>query len=167
MNQNSSHIFVFLFKVVRPHISQPNLCACFLFTLANYVSCPFPNPQLEHYNGTVYIVQNIKLLINLYNYSVKYDLIHPSISIMSNCFYLRNFSKKYIVHASYFPVPLDLLKMLKARLLKLFNLNAVYGSGITRKRYKLWRSSYWNFLHLHIISFPFSLQIFWNICKHP
>jgi hypothetical protein len=41
------------------------------------------------------------------------------------------------VHAPYFPVSLDLLKMLKARLLILFNLNAVYGSGITKKRYKL------------------------------
>jgi len=128
---------VFLFKVVPSHISQPNLCACFLFTLADYVSCPSPNPQLEHYNGTVYIVKNIKLLINLYHFSAKYDLIHSSISIMSNCFYLRRFSKKYLVHAPYFPVPLDLLKMLKARLLKLFNLNAVHGSGITRKRYKL------------------------------
>jgi len=56
---------------------------------------------------------------------------------MSNCYYLRSFSKKYLVHAPYFPVPLGLLKMLKARLLKLFNLNAVDGSGITRKRYKL------------------------------
>jgi len=110
-----------------------------LFALADYVSCPSPNPQLEHYNGTVYIVKNIraKLLINLYHFSVKYDLIHSSISIISNCFYLRCFYKKYLVHAPYFPVPLDLLKMLKARLLKLFNLNAVRGSGITRKRYKL------------------------------
>jgi len=128
---------VFLFKVVPSHISQPNLCACFLFTLADYVSCPSLNPQLEHYNGTVYIVKNIELLIILYTFSVKYNLIHSSISIMSNCFYLRRFSKKYLLHAPYFPVPFDLIKMLKARLLKLFNLNAVHGSGITRKRYKL------------------------------
>lgn len=128
---------MFLFKVVPSHSSQPNLCACFLFTLADYVSCPFPNPQLEHYNGTVYIVKNVKLLINLYHFFVKYDLIHSSITIMSHCFCLRSFSKKYLVHAPYFPVPLDLLKMLRARLLKLFNLNALHGSGITRKRYKL------------------------------
>jgi len=108
-----------------------------LFTLADYVSCPSPNPQLEHYNGTLYVVRNIKLLINLKHFSGKYDLIQSSISIKSNCFNLRNFSKKYLVHAPYFPFPLDLLKMLKARLLRQFNLNAVHGSGITRKRYKL------------------------------
>jgi hypothetical protein len=88
--------------------------------------CPSPNPYLEHYNGTVYIVKNIKLLINLYHFSVQYDLIYPSISIMGNCFYLRSFPKKYLVHAPYFPVPLDLIKMLKTTLLKLFNLNAVH-----------------------------------------
>jgi hypothetical protein len=101
------------------------------------IICPSTNPHLEHYNGTVYIVKNIKLLINSYNFSVKYDLIYPSISIMGNCFHPRSVSKKYLVHAPYFPVPLDLLKMLKASLLKLSNLNAVHGSGITQKRYKL------------------------------
>lgn len=69
------------------------------------IICPSTNPHLEHYNGTVYIVKNIKLLINSHHFSVKYwfnisfHLNHRKLFSSQKCF------QKVHCACSLFPSP--------------------------------------------------------------